>query len=129
MVRSIECTYFNQRTFRFHKRSCLVASQPAGPVVVLSTAELAPEWTINVEPFEHLIGGSKPALIARIYIYIYIYVCVCVFVYKYCVSHWPPLWSSGQSSCPLTQRSRVRFPAPPDFQSSSRSGTGSTQPL
>ena len=33
---------------------------------------------------------------------------------------WPPLWSSGQS--------RVRFPALPDFLSSSGSGTGSTQP-
>jgi hypothetical protein len=43
---------------------------------------------------------------------------------------WPPLWSSDQSSWLLTQRSRVRFPALPDFLSScSRSGTGSTQPL
>jgi hypothetical protein len=42
---------------------------------------------------------------------------------------WPPLWSSGQSSWLLTQRSRVRFPALPDFLSSSGSGTGSTQPL
>jgi hypothetical protein len=36
----------------------------------------------------------------------------------------PPLWSSGQSSWLLTQRSRVRFPALPDFLSSSGSGTG-----
>ena len=35
----------------------------------------------------------------------------------------PPLWSSGQ-----IQRSRVRFPALPDFLSSSGSGTGSNQP-
>jgi hypothetical protein len=28
----------------------------------------------------------------------------------------PPLWSSGQSSCPQTQRSRVRFTALPDLQ-------------
>jgi hypothetical protein len=41
----------------------------------------------------------------------------------------PPLWSAGQSSWLLTQRSRVRFPALPDFLSSSGSGTGSTQPL
>jgi hypothetical protein len=34
---------------------------------------------------------------------------------------WPPLWSSGQ-------RSRVRFPALPNFLRSSGSGTGSTQP-
>jgi hypothetical protein len=38
------------------------------------------------------------------------------------------LWSSGQSSWPLIQRSRVRFPTLPDFLSSSGSGTGSTQP-
>ena len=37
-------------------------------------------------------------------------------------------WSSGQSFCLQIQRSRVRFPALPDFLSSSGSGTGSTQP-
>jgi hypothetical protein len=42
---------------------------------------------------------------------------------------WPPLWSSGRSSWLLTQRSRVRFPALPDFLSSSGSGTVSTRPL
>jgi hypothetical protein len=41
----------------------------------------------------------------------------------------PPLWSSGQSSWLLTQRSRVRFPALPDFLSINGSGMGSTQPL
>ena len=41
---------------------------------------------------------------------------------------WPPLWSSGQSFWLQIQRSRVRFPALPDFLSSSGSGTGSTQP-
>ena len=40
----------------------------------------------------------------------------------------PPLWSSGQSFWLQIQRSRVRFPALPDFMSSSGSGTGSTQP-
>ena len=39
-----------------------------------------------------------------------------------------PLWSSGQSFWLQIQRSRVRFPALPDFLSSSGSGTGSTQP-
>ena len=39
---------------------------------------------------------------------------------------WPPLWSSGQSYWLQIQRSRVRFPALPDFLSSSGSGTGST---
>ena len=41
---------------------------------------------------------------------------------------WPPLWSSGQSFWLQIQRSRVRFPALPNFLSSSGSGTGSTQP-
>ena len=41
---------------------------------------------------------------------------------------YPPLWSSGQSFWLQIQRSRVRFPALPDFLSSSGSGTGSTQP-
>ena len=36
--------------------------------------------------------------------------------------------SSGQSFWLQIQRSRVRFPALPDFLSSSGSGTGSTQP-
>jgi hypothetical protein len=40
----------------------------------------------------------------------------------------PPLWSSGQNSRLQVQRSRVRFPALPDFLRSSGSGTGSTQP-
>jgi hypothetical protein len=41
---------------------------------------------------------------------------------------WPPLWSSGQSFWLQIQRSRCRFPALPDFLSSSGSWTGSTQP-
>jgi hypothetical protein len=40
----------------------------------------------------------------------------------------PPLWSSGQSSWLQILRSRLRFPALPDFLRSSGSGTGSTQP-
>jgi hypothetical protein len=35
-----------------------------------------------------------------------------------------PLWSSGQSTWLQIQRSRVRFPALPDFLRSSGSGTG-----
>jgi hypothetical protein len=46
---------------------------------------------------------------------------------KYCVPG-PPLWSRGQSSLLQTQRSRVRFPALPDFLTSSSSATGSIQP-
>ena len=42
------------------------------------------------------------------------------------ITNWPPLWSSGQSFWLQIQRSRVRFPALPDFLSSSGSGTGST---
>jgi hypothetical protein len=41
----------------------------------------------------------------------------------------PPLWSSGQRSWLQIQRSRIRFPALPDFLRSSGSGTGSTQLL
>jgi len=40
----------------------------------------------------------------------------------------PCRYSSGQSFWLQIQRSRVRFPALPDFLSSSGSGTGSTQP-
>jgi hypothetical protein len=40
----------------------------------------------------------------------------------------PPVWSSGQSSSPLTQKFLVRFPALPNFLPSSGSGTVSTQP-
>jgi hypothetical protein len=43
-------------------------------------------------------------------------------------SVWPPLLSSCQSSWLLTHRSLVRFSALPDFLTSSRFGTGSTQP-
>ena len=50
-------------------------------------------------------------------------------VFRLCVGiRRPPLWSSGQSFWLQIQRSRVRFPALPDFLSSSGSGTGSTQP-
>jgi hypothetical protein len=45
-----------------------------------------------------------------------------------CVARGPALWSSGQSSWLKIQRSRVRFPALPDFLRSGGSGTGSTQP-
>jgi hypothetical protein len=38
----------------------------------------------------------------------------------------PPLWSGGQSFWLQIQRSRVRFPALPDFLRSRGSGTGST---
>jgi hypothetical protein len=40
----------------------------------------------------------------------------------------PHVWSSGQSTWLQIQRSRVLFPALPDFLKSSVSGTGSTQP-
>jgi hypothetical protein len=39
-----------------------------------------------------------------------------------------PLWSSGHSFWLLTQRSRFRFPAVPNFLSSSGWGTRSTEP-
>jgi hypothetical protein len=46
----------------------------------------------------------------------------------YCSLNRPPLWSSCQSSWLQIQRSRVRFPALPDFLRSSGCGKGSTQP-
>jgi hypothetical protein len=52
-----------------------------------------------------------------------------IWILRMSVGHlWPPLSSSGQSSWLQIQRSRVRFPALPDFLRSSGSGTGSTQP-
>jgi hypothetical protein len=44
------------------------------------------------------------------------------------VGIWPALWYSGQSSWLQTQRSRLRFPALPDFLRSSGSETGTIQP-
>jgi hypothetical protein len=60
--------------------------------------------------------------LSKIYIEIYI-----LFFSSYLKG--PSLWSSSQSTWLQTQRSRVRFPALPNFLSSSGSGTGSTQPL
>ena len=58
--------------------------------------------------------------------------CVAFLLYTAIISlstiNGPPLWSSGQSFWLQIQRSRVRFPALPDFLSSSGSGTGSAQP-
>ena len=53
---------------------------------------------------------------------------VCFYFYNVIVEVVFPLWSSGQSFWLQIQRSRFRFPALPDFLSSSGSGTGSTQP-
>ena len=47
---------------------------------------------------------------------------------RLCDLFWPPRWSSGQSFWLQIQRSRVWFPALPDFPISSGSITGSTQP-
>ena len=49
-------------------------------------------------------------------------------IFKTIKCNGPPLWSSGQSFWLQVQRSRFRFPALPDFLSSTGSGTGSTQP-
>ena len=51
----------------------------------------------------------------------------CVIIYSVVYLR-PPLLSSVQSFWLQIQKSRVRFPALPDFLSSSGSGTGSTQP-
>ena len=52
---------------------------------------------------------------------------ICYEIHTFINSIWnkgPPLWSSGQSFWLQIQRSRVRFPALPDFLSSSGSGRG-----
>ena len=52
----------------------------------------------------------------------------CEFLNIYKTYKRPPLWSSGQSFWLQIQRSRVRFPALPDFLNGNGSGTGYTQP-
>jgi hypothetical protein len=56
------------------------------------------------------------------------YNCVCKIKENWRPYLRPPLWSSGQSSWLQIQRTRVRYPALPDFLRSSGSGTGSSQP-
>ena len=63
-----------------------------------------------------LLAGTRPSRLAN------------TLLYKLCKPTRPPLWSSGQSFWLQIQRSRVRFPALPDFLSGSGSGTGCTQP-
>jgi hypothetical protein len=46
-----------------------------------------------------------------------------------CTVQRPPLWSNRQRFWLQFQRSRVRFPALPDFLRSTGSGTGPTQPV
>jgi hypothetical protein len=53
----------------------------------------------------------------KAYMYMFIYI-------TFILTH---LWSSGQSSWLQIQRSRVRFPALPNFLRNSGFGTGSTQ--
>jgi hypothetical protein len=65
------------------------------------------------------ISGIQPLLFA--------YPRSCWCISQVIHSLWPPLWSSGQSSWLLTQRSWLRFPALPKFLCSSGSGTASTQ--
>jgi hypothetical protein len=55
------------------------------------------------------------------------FLCDCIYLHLGRYTGGPPLWSSGQSSWLQILRSRVRFPALPDFLRSSGSGTGSTQ--
>ena len=79
------------------------------------TVHTAKLYTIQV--CWQLASRIRTQLRPDIYIYIYIYIYI-----------WPPLWSSGLSFWLQIQRSRVRFPALPDFLSGSGSGTGYTQP-
>ena len=84
-----------------------------------NTQSSAPEDGWNRPKHVELIGIiNKPLLLHLVGFYIIVYIHL----------RWPALWSSGQSFWLQIQRSRVRFPALPDFLSSSGSGTGSTQP-
>ena len=81
----------------------------------------------HVRSFTYRTGQAKADEVQRDIVYMCVCVCVCIYIYIYvCIG--PSLWSSGQSFWLQIQRSRVRFPALPDFLSSSGSGTGSTQP-
>jgi hypothetical protein len=63
----------------------------------------------------------------RIYIILKFMYCHTI-TFEYCIKEqWPPLCLSGQSSWLKIKRSRVRFPALPDFLSSG-SATGYTDP-
>jgi hypothetical protein len=62
----------------------------------------------------------SPASASSLTLYHVFWCCV-----EYC---WPPLWSSAQSCWLQIQRSRVRFPALPDFLTSSGSVTGPLKP-
>jgi hypothetical protein len=53
----------------------------------------------------------------------YKYIYILLNKYVWFSATWPPLWSSRQSFWLQIQRSRVRFPALPDFLRSSGSGT------
>ena len=76
----------------------------------------------KTEPVELIYENwQKAVLYVTLFIYLFIYLFI-VYLTR------PPLLSSGQSFWLQIQRYRVRFPALPDFLSSSGSGTGSTQP-
>ena len=72
--------------------------------------------------------SSKLVVICVVLLLFVLFYVFFVFLLLYVLFVGPPLWSSGQSFWLQIQRSRVRFPALPDFLSSSGSGTGSTQP-
>jgi hypothetical protein len=57
-----------------------------------------------------------------------VYVCQQVQFAKLLNGFRPPLWASGQTFWLQIQRSRIRFPALPDFLKSRGSETGSTLP-
>jgi hypothetical protein len=52
-----------------------------------------------------------------------------ILFYLFLAKEGPPLWSSGQCSWLLHQRSRVGFPALAAFLRNSGSGTGPIQPF
>jgi hypothetical protein len=92
--------------------------------------------TVRMESRDTVTNKAVLVLFHIQYVCLIVCLIVCVievsnWVFQICVSvcqRGPPLRSSGQSFWLQIQRSRVRFPALPDFLSSSGSGTGSTQP-
>jgi hypothetical protein len=74
---------------------------------------------------------SYPLVFSLFLIFFRVFILFIIFLLLFSpiASYCPPLWSSSQSSWLLTQTSRVRFPALPEFMSGGGSGTGSTQPL
>jgi hypothetical protein len=77
-------------------------------------------WSTETEVGEVWYGSNSLFLVCRAYCLSKWRICSMqtfhvLYLINYVCSVRPPLWSSSQSFCLLTQRSRVRFPALPDL--------------